>query len=155
MAHSWINAVYDRTAADLVYGNSKGNLSYTDLNRIENNIEHLLEKYVANNIPCSISPGGHERNWTRSSYLRLSMFNTIKQEIMAIRATGYIRTNTPTLKNSVYGDSYSFQEINDMEKILADAKMIIDAVEAIKKSQRVLGAFTLSQYDTNQKIRHT
>lgn len=49
----WIEPIFDRTQSDVDLGLRKGKLGYSDLNRIEGNMEYILDRlgmvYVPNN----------------------------------------------------------------------------------------------------------
>lgn len=148
MSTIWIDPVYDRAAANIVYGDSKGCLDAAVLNRIENNVQYITDAFIADHIPCVTTRQKDE--WSRTDYIKLTPFNAIKQNIMNIRNTGYCYTTTPTLSMSVAGALLSYQELNNMEKILFDAKQLLDGAKGM---QRKLGTFSAGSSYQRQYIR--
>ena len=64
---SWIDPVCDRTQYDVEHGLAKGRLNYSDLNRIEGNMEHVLDMLGVSYTPKDWSerPIPHRNDFER------------------------------------------------------------------------------------------
>lgn len=134
MAIAWISPVYDRTQADvdkvkqlndIGYFNMtsaqqtewltdlKGALNESDLLRIENNVQILSDVLELDLTTYD----GNIPEIPRTTY-----YTNLKNNVAAIRGTGYIHADTPTVPNNPYN---SYQKINDIEKILFDIHEIL------------------------------
>lgn len=136
MPRVWIEPVYDRTQEDvdrikemnqrgffnlspneqtLWRTDMKGALNRSDLERIENDIQILsdtlelhLTTYV-DNIP---------------ELPNVSYFTNLKNNVKAIRDTGFVHNDTPITPNQPLN---YFTKINDIEKILYDIDHILES----------------------------
>lgn len=104
--------VYDRIAG--AYYNA------SDLNRVENNMEYLEQKLndFGFNISLTI-----KTDWIRNDLGQLgaqALMEQYRQNVVHIRATIMQQASTPQTPNSIRFLTY--QEANDIEKILADVE---------------------------------
>lgn len=88
----------------------KGFLNYTDLNRIEGNIQE-----VADTLEISVDIG--KTDWVMNSFPTLSDFQRIRDNTQKIRSSGYARKDTPLTPVLPLN---TYNKINDIEKILLD-----------------------------------
>jgi len=111
----WLDPIYDRTQLDVdtikldpTNENTKGAYNYTDLNRVENNCEYVMN--LLNNsglfyIPVTISV---KTDWT-------------VDDIPNIKDINRIRNNIITLKNGMnLGDEYKENWKTVMKKLASD-----------------------------------
>ena len=88
--------------------------------------------------------------WRRNDYYFVSKFNQLKHDIMQIRASGLFYADTPELADSSGGALLGYQEMNDIERVLYDAKQLLDGMKAV---QRKLGTFSAGSNYQRQYIR--
>lgn len=133
MSNLWQDAVYDRTQSDvdrvkelLASGRfsalteaeqtewlngSKGSLNTSDLARIKNNMELLIEVLELANI-CSDVP----------TFPQADYFDEVLVNLKAIRNSGFIYNTTPAIPSAPLN---TFSKWNDIEKILTDVYNIL------------------------------
>lgn len=137
MSVTWIKPVTDRTQDDVEYAKSllkktwktlsesekeeylnglKGCLNLADLERIENNIQFLLD---ALQIDSSSSMNGIP------TIPDTSYFEKMKENVTRIYNKGPILETTPSIPELPFND---FQKINHIEKILLDVYNNYDRV---------------------------
>lgn len=87
--------------------NLRGALNYSDLDRIERNLNTL-------SILLNISLVSMER----PAIPRISYFNNLLENVRRIRTSFYCYSNTPAVPSRPLN---TYQKINDIEKILRDA----------------------------------
>ena len=146
---SWLAPVFDRVPADAVYGNPKGVLDYNVLNRIEGNVQYIVEEFTRRHISF-VMPIRQKEVWYREDYIKVGQFNQIKDNVMYLRDTGYINTDAPILPISQKYDGLSTDNINDIERILFDLKQLNDS--AIMRA-RIMGTFVLGGNYQRQYVR--
>ena len=88
--------------------------------------------------------------WRRNDYYLVGKFNQLKHDIMQIRASGLFYADTPELTDSVAGSLLGYQEMNNIERVLYDAKQLLDGMKAV---QRKLGTFNAGSNYQRQYIR--
>lgn len=145
----WIAPVFDRTAANVRYGDPKGALTATVLNRVEGNVDFLEKAFDEAHLPHE-PIARQSDNWVRANYFRLENFNTIKANIEGLKKSDLFWTSTPSLSASIFGAGITWQEMNDIEKILYD---IHQAWLGLNKRTRVAGQFAAGGNTTRQFIR--
>lgn len=108
---TWINPIFDRTQLDIVNRTNKGFLNYTDLNRIENNIEFLF----------IIISGGliDPRRWSRGEFPRQEHFDRL------ISLLTRLKQFYPDISVNVPSTILNFKGINDAERIIFETKQFI------------------------------
>lgn len=146
---AWPNMVFDRTPADLVYGNPRGYLMPDTLNRIEDAIAFITECADSRAIPHA----GVERqkdHWTRSDYFYLENWNLLKEQVMSVRTSGLRLVTTPVLYESQFEDGLSIEELNNVERILFDAKWIFDGMQ---NHERYTNTFSTGSVLQRQYVR--
>jgi hypothetical protein len=124
----WYTPVVDRALSDCVYGNPKGCLSTTFLNRIECNTEYLklYMDYLRIEFVWLVTAVD---SWTRQIYLKVAELKRQQESLLKLRATGMIRPDTPLIVISTAESKLGYQLLNDMEKILLDIKGILDILK--------------------------
>lgn len=143
---AWINPIFDRTKEDVDYlkslmvtiqttgwGNvsqsvrdewlaqNKGAINYTDLNRIEENIEFIVSELE--NVGISIAIDRSNPTWTLGAYLLIDNINRIRNNLNLIINGWYSLPSTPTIK---YSNPMNYLDANDLERVLYDLKVIWD-----------------------------
>lgn len=88
--------------------------------------------------------------WRRNDYYLVGKFNQLKHDIMQIRASGLFYADTPELRDSQAGSLLGYQEMNNIERILYDAKQLLDGMNAVR---RKLGTFSAGSSYQRQYIR--
>lgn len=88
--------------------------------------------------------------WRRNDYYLVGKFNQLKHDIMQIRASGLFYADTPELTDSSGGSLLGYQEMNNIERVLYDAKQLLDGMKAV---QRKLGTFNAGSNYQRQYIR--
>lgn len=88
--------------------------------------------------------------WRRNDYYLVGKFNQLKHDIMQIRASGLFYADTPELTDSAAGGLLGYQEMNNIERVLYDAKQLLDGMKAV---QRKLGTFNAGSNYQRQYIR--
>lgn len=88
--------------------------------------------------------------WRRNDYYLVGKFNQLKHDIMQIRASGLFYADTPELTDSSGGGLLGYQEMNNIERVLYDAKQLLDGMKAV---QRKLGTFNAGSNYQRQYIR--
>lgn len=88
--------------------------------------------------------------WRRNDYYLVGKFNQLKHDIMQIRASGLFYADTPELTDSAAGSLLGYQEMNNIERVLYDAKQLLDGMKAV---QRKLGTFRAGSNYQRQYIR--
>lgn len=128
MSNLWQDAVYDRTQSDIDrvkellasgrfsalteaeqtewLNSSKGSLNTSDLARIKNNMELLIEVLELANT-CSDVP----------TFPQADYFDEVLVNLKAIRDGGFIYKTTPNIPEAPLN---TFSKWNDIEKILTD-----------------------------------
>lgn len=115
----WITPVFDRVLEDCIYGNSKGCIDSETLNRIENNVQYLKELFDMHNI-FYVKDITTVTTWTRTMYFRIDALNRIKSNILQLRASTVINTDTPNITLDQAEQPQLWNVWNDMERILFD-----------------------------------
>ena len=88
--------------------------------------------------------------WRRNDYYLVGKFNQLKHDIMQIRASGLFYADTPELTDSAASSLLGYQEMNNIERVLYDAKQLLDGMKAV---QRKLGTFNAGSNYQRQYIR--
>lgn len=145
----WWQPVFDRTEADCVYGVAKGALDAVFLNRCEANVDWIRFQTAKLLLPVAGATYKSDA-WTRKLYIRVGEFNRIQQNILNIRSTGPVASNTPTFYLSAANVSVPYEVANAMEKILYDIYLLLKGSGCRKK---ILGRFTLGNNYEAQVIR--
>lgn len=88
--------------------------------------------------------------WRRNDYYLVGKFNQLKHDVMQIRASGLFYADTPELTDSAAGSLLGYQEMNNIERVLYDAKQLLDGMKAV---QRKLDTFSAGSNYQRQYIR--
>lgn len=139
---AWISPIYDRTQADVdlirldpTNENNKGAYNYTDLNRIENNCEYVMN--LLNNsglfyIPVTIEV---KMDWNVRDIPHIKEINRIRQNIITLMngmrlGDGY--------KEIEFSNTMDYIKANILEK---DLEMIKDIIESCQRELRKCNTF--------------
>ena len=131
---NWIDPIFDRTQADVDFAISKiaewrnngstdvyelkGCFNVSDINRIEGNIQYLLEHLSAlYYFPHTVS-----KTWSMTGLPNIDDVTRIIQNVRKTINAFYQTSNAPVLPNTLL----SYSEINDLEKNLYLMKQILD-----------------------------
>lgn len=144
----WITPVTDRVLADCVYGNPKGCLDATTLNRIENNVRYISTLLAT--VQHASIPTDDKVDWDRTNYIYVRNYDRIKAKINALRDSGIINSNTPTIVLSELPWAVTYLELNAMEQILLDIK---NKFSSLANMYRISGTFSLGNDYVLQVIR--
>lgn len=122
---SFETPVTDRTNLDVKdvenkISNSKGALSYTMLNRIENNSNYLASLLTSYNYPVNITV---KTDWTRNDFLYPSELDRIKNNVTALKEAYYSLPTTPSLVTGK--KTLNYTEANDIEEIERDLEFLL------------------------------
>lgn len=147
---AWINPIIDRTQSDVNYiinlknaiidigwENAtveqvfnwlssdtdllKGSLKYTDLNRIENNIDYLYSLLSSYGYSFTITTRG---TWTANEVVKLSDIDRIKQNIINMVDAFVELTGSPTL--TLGQDYINFTIANDIETLIYNTNYLLE-----------------------------
>ena len=147
---AWWKPVFNRTLANCVYGDPIGSIDQVFMNRIESNTDFIsrllreaLIKYGDTQFIDTI--------WTRELYLFYDDLLRIKDNIAALRASGYFNPDTPIPKEIAANGYPGYALINDWEKCLFDIYQLLKGGET--NLVRRLGTFSLSESYYAQLIR--
>lgn len=129
----WIQPIYDRTQADVdlikldpTNENNKGAYNYTDLNRIENNCEYVMNlinnsDYFSNKINITV-----KKNWNVFDIPKITEINRIRNNIITL-------INGMNLGNEYeeieFSNTMDYIKANILEKDLYLIKLIIETYE--------------------------
>lgn len=146
----WIQPIYDRTRADVdlikldpTNENNKGAYNYTDLNRIENNCEYVMNlinnsDYFSNKINITV-----KKNWNVFDIPQITEINRIRNNIITL-------INGMNLGNEYekieFSNTMDYIKANILEKDLYLIKLIIETYE--KKLRYVNTFFCGENNDT-------
>ena len=122
---SFETPVTDRTNLDVKdvenkISNSKGALSYTMLNRIENNSNYLASLLTSYNYPVNITV---KTDWTRNDFLYPSELDRIKNNVTALKEAYYSLPTTPSLVTGK--KTLNYTEANDIEEIERELEFLL------------------------------
>ena len=128
---SFETPVTDRTNLDVKdvenkISNSKGALSYTMLNRIENNSNYLASLLTSYNYPVNITV---KTDWTRNDFLYPIELDRIKNNVTALKEAYYSLPTTPSLVTGK--KTLNYTEANDIEEIERDLEFLITNMEQV------------------------
>lgn len=131
----WIDAVYDRTQADVKrvselsakgfqnmteaeqvewLNGMKGALNYADIKRIENNVQLLSDVLELDLRTC----------YGKTVTLNEAYFKQLLANVEAIRKAYMIHSDTPKTPSAPVN---TYQKLNDIEKILYDVYTILNS----------------------------
>lgn len=125
---AWWTPVIDRTLDDCVYGNPRGCIDQTLLNRLESDIDYIEYKlatlnFVADNIDKS------DGVWTRQLYVLYSDMERIRSNLEILCNSGAVLADTP-IPQKIHGcEQPGYELINEWERILYDIKAVLTAIE--------------------------
>lgn len=146
----WWRPIYNRTIANCAYGDPIGCIDQVLLNRLEANVDflaRLCEEYFIGVGAITIQ----DFAWKRNMYVYYADLERIRNNITALRATGYVESDTPTAPLISANGFPTFEEINNWEKCLFDIRALIAGAQ--NNLRRPLGTFSLSTNFGYQVIR--
>lgn len=148
--YAWWTPVTDRTLADCVYGNKKGCIDSTLLNRLESNAEFI--KHALDDIgQWYIQPRLVDFTWRREMYIYFSDFDRLQNNIAGLRASGIVTPETPETLFLSADSLPHFTVINNWEECLLRIYLKLKELSYIP--QRKLGAFVLGDNYWMQVLR--
>lgn len=139
---SWIEPIYDRTQADVdlirlepTNENNKGAYNYTDLNRIENNCEVVMN--LLNNsgffyYPITIQT---KTDWVVSDIPTIGEINRIRNNIITLKNGMYVGEE---YENIEFSNTMDYIKANILEK---DLKLIKDIIDSCMRELRKCHTF--------------
>lgn len=138
----WIKPIYDRIQADVdlirldpTNENNKGAYNYTDLNRVENNCEYVMN--LLNNsglfyIPVTIEV---KTDWNVRDIPHIKEINRIRQNIITLKNGMRLGKE---YKEIEFSNTMDYIKANILEK---DLEMIKDIIESCQRELRKCNTF--------------
>lgn len=117
--------VLDRTAQDVAALNEKGTYNATDLNRVGEAQAYLAGRFRACGYGVSIAP---KLNWTMEDIPWQADMNRYLADLRALRGALRMMETTPPVPGSMAG--LTWEQANDIEKILADLEFLLNNMAA-------------------------
>lgn len=111
----WIDAIYDRTQADITNKTAKGHYNFNDLNRIESNSELL-----ALDLGLILT---FKTDWLTTDFPLETEIQRILDNVVAIRAAYYVYDDAPDNPAMPINE---FNKANALERILNDVHSIFE-----------------------------
>jgi hypothetical protein len=105
------------------FSNSKGCINSADLNRIENNIDYIVQQLGIMGVTVVIDTSNPV--WNLGSDITLTQFNKIRDNLNAVKNAWYTLPTTPVLK---YTFTVDYNDANAIEQMTADFKYLLDLV---------------------------
>ena len=128
---AWISPIYDRTQADVdlirldpTNENNKGAYNYTDLNRIENNCEYVMNLLNDSGLfyyPITIQV---KTDWNVKDIPHIEEINRIRKNILTLKNGMNLGEE---YKEIEFSKTMDYIKANILEKDLALIKGIIDS----------------------------
>ena len=118
--------VYDRTAQDVAQLTEKGHYNTTDLNRVGDAMGYIAGRFQAAGYSVSVTS---RTDWAVGETPRQADMDTYLGDLAALRAVLAVLAATPQAPESMAG--LTWQEANDIEKILADVDRLLTSVAAV------------------------
>mgnify|MGYP001010803904 CR=1 FL=1 len=118
--------ITDRTLADCVYGNPKGNLDFRNINRIRYNIKFLFAYLTKRGYPIAMA----EWPWTPEIYERAGEFTFDDYEQIRWnyeRAAAAFDLAKPRFIDE--DEIVNYVDINNLEKVVAAIPIVLDKIE--------------------------
>ena len=100
----WIKPIFDRTQSDITNNTDKGRLQFSDMNRIENNIQ-----FIADEIGITVNI----ETWARDKHLTKQEWDRILDNIEIIKANW----NIPNIPSNPEHPINQFMKLNTIERI--------------------------------------
>lgn len=117
--------ITDRTQNDVQQNNAKGNYNISDLNRIGEWQQYIMDLLNENGYYVKVTP---KTNWNKYDLPRQSDIDKIKDDTMALKDAYYTYATTPTL---VTGVNYvTYVDANDIEKIFYDIEYLVNSMKS-------------------------
>lgn len=116
---AWITPIYDRTSADVDFARRnqgstedlKGALNYSDLNRIEGNVQYLAQTLREHGYTSAVTV---KTDWNGTDIPTLKQLNRIRDNVVAlINAYKLVLSAGMTLPD--YGKMLNYNQINQLE----------------------------------------
>ena len=138
----WLKPIYDRTRADVdlirldpTNENNKGTYNYTDLNRIENNCQYVMNLLNTSGlfyIPVKIEV---KTNWTIKDIPNIKDINRIRQNIITLQNGMTLGKGYEEIE---FSNTLNYIKANILEK---DLYLIKRMLETCKKELRKCNTF--------------
>lgn len=117
--------VYDRTQSDLEQGTAKGHYNASDLNRVGKTMREIALWLKECGYDISISSKTY---WKISDIPTQSQMKQYLDDLAALRRTIPLLSSTPEAPSDM--DGLTWQEANDIERILYDIDLLLSNMEA-------------------------
>ena len=117
-----LGLITDRTQKDLENDTDRAYIAYTDLNRIGEAISYLTEQLTAVGYTVSTSP---KTDWEVTDIRDQANMDILQKDLRTIREVLPAMATTPDVPVVKFD---SIRNANEIEKILADAQILIDGI---------------------------
>ena len=115
-----LNLVTDRTQEDVRAQNDKGTYNASDLNRVGKAMLYVAERLRLRGYAVSVSP---KTDWAEEDIPTPSAMAAYLTALSELRRHFAMMQSTPFIPNDM--DMLTFQEANDIEKILEDIHFLL------------------------------
>lgn len=120
-----LHLVTDRTQADVNAGNAKGTYNASDLNRVGAAMNYVADRLLAAGYDPHISP---KTDWKETDYPTPQTMERYLGDLAELRGQFSVMQITPTVPKDMVNLTY--QEANDIERILEDVDALITNIMA-------------------------
>lgn len=117
--------ITDRIKADVETLTKKGTYNAEDLNRVGEAQAYLARRFRAYGYGVSIAP---KVNWTMEDIPRQGDMDRYLADLRTLRGTLRMMETTPPVPGSMAG--LTWEQANDIEKILADLEFLLNNMAA-------------------------
>lgn len=119
--------IYDRTAADVAAKNEKGVYNASDLDRVSAALNAVSARLTENGyaVGAAVRTG-----WTAADDVRAGDLYAVTDGIKTVRRSFAMFADTPAAPESYR--HLTFSGANDIERILYDADLLLDNIEAAR-----------------------
>ncbi len=117
----WIPPVMDRTEQDVRTGTAKGFYNVEDLNRVGSDVRWLAEQFSLHGCYVEVAP---RSDWTMEEFPTEAAMALYLENVKKLAACYSLLPNTPPLPEGMA--NLTWQAANDIEKNLADMKLVLE-----------------------------
>lgn len=105
--------------------NLKGAYNTADLNRVGGAVQYIADMLTDCGYAVDVSP---KTDWARADIPTPAQMETYRQNVIKVRAALSVFSTTPAVPGNM--NKLTYQEANDIEKILVDVERLIDNMVA-------------------------
>lgn len=116
--------IYDRTALDVAEKTDKGYYNATDLNRVQTAMKYIAERFNEYGYEITLN---NSPVWSISDIPNQGQLSVYLSNLSKLRNVLNVLVTTPAVPPDMEG--ITWQEANDIEKILADIDWILNQME--------------------------